>query len=263
MSEENQDWQVPLPPKTPQIAEDAPQMSIFQTLTDIFFDPGAVFEDLRRKPFPRLIFPLLLCAVLVTTYNTALNVRLGPERIVQEQLKMPMLENLPDDAKKKMLEDAKNTSTFRTVITIFGSIAGFLVVFAIIGLVYWGLGLAFGGIGNFWHAMAVVAYSSFPVIVVSMIASLIILFLKSPDDISFFDAQSGLLKINPNLLIESSSALKAFFNRIDLLVIWGVFLSVIGLRNCMKVSNGGAWLISIIIWLIGTTLTVIGGLFFR
>lgn len=263
MTEGNPDWQAPPPPENLEPVAEQPQMSLVQTLINIFFEPGAVFDDLRKKPFPRLIFPLIICAVLAGAYNLALQERLGPVRIVQEQLKMPIMERVPEEAKKKMEEDAKNTTVLKVALTAVASIVGFIVVFSIIGLIYWAGGLAFGGNGNFWHGMATVAYSSFPIIVVSMIASLIILFLKSPDDISFMDAQNGLLKINPNLILDASSALKAFFSRIDLLVIWGVFLSAVGLQNVMKVSKMGSWLFSIIIWLIGTTLAVVLSLLFR
>ena len=263
MTEGNPDWQAPPPPQNLETVAEQPQMSLVQTLVNIFFEPGAAFDDLRKKPFPRLIFPLLICAVLVSAYNFGLQQKLGQERIVQEQLKMPIMEQVPEEAKKKMVEDAKNTSTIKVVFTALASFVGFLVVFTIMGLIYWVGGLAFGGNGNFWHGMAVVAFSSFPIIVVSMIGSLIILFLKSPDDISFMDAQNGLLRINPNMIIDASSALKAFFSRIDLLVIWGVFLSAIGMKNVMRVSSGGAWLFSIIIWLIGTTLAVVLSMLFR
>jgi hypothetical protein len=263
MSDENQGWQSPQPPVAPEDeVKEQPQMSLMQTLTDIFFSPAEVFEDLRKGPFPRLIFPFIICALLVPAYQFALSYKLGQERIVQEQLKMPIMERLPDEAKKKMLEDAKNASPVRLVINSVIGIVAFLVIFSIMGLIYWAGGLAFGGQGGFWHGLAVVAYSSFPIILISMIGSLIILLLKSPDDISFMDSQNGLLRLNPNLFLDTTGALKALFSRIDLLAFWGVFLGAVGMKNCMRVSNGGAWLFSIIIWLIGTTVAVIAGYFF-
>lgn len=262
MTENNQDWEAPPPPinNSEEVIEQ-PKMSVTQTLTDIFFSPAEVFEDIRKQPFPRLIFPLLLCAVLITAFSFALNQKLGPERIVKEQLKSKWMEQVPEEAKKKMLEDAKNTSTVKTLLT--SSIGGlaFFIIFIIIGLVYWGGGLAFGGSGNFWHGLAVVSYSSFPPVLISMIASIIILILKSPEDISFFDAQSGLLKLNPGLLIDASGVVKALFTRFDLLTLWGVFLGKVGVEKVFKVSSGSAWLFSIIIWLIGTVFAVVGGLF--
>lgn len=261
MTEDNQGWQEPPLPVVPQVEEkEVPQMSLIQTLTDIFFSPGEVFEDLRRKPFPRLIYPLILCAVLIAAFTFSLNQKLGPERIIKEQLKSKWMEQVPEEAKKKMLDDAKNTTTTRTLIT--SSISGivFLIVFVIIGLVYWGGGLAFGGSGNFWHGLATVAYSSFPPLLVAMVASLIILYFKAPEDISFFDSQSGLLKLNPGLFIDASSVVKALFTRFDLMAIWGLILGKIGFEKVFKVSSGSAWLFSIIIWLIGTAFAVVGGM---
>mgnify|MGYP001484363744 CR=1 FL=1 len=263
MTEDNQGWQAPPPPIAPQSVEEkeVPQMSLTQTLTDIFFSPGEVFEDLRRKPFPRLIYPLILCAVLISAYTFALNQKLGAERIIKEQLSSKWMEQVPEEAKKKMLEDAKNTTV--TGMILNSSIGGivFLIIFIIIGLVYWGGGLAFGGSGNFWHGQAVVAYSTLPPLLISMVASMIILYFKAPEDISFFDSQSGLLKLNPGLFIDGSNMIKALFTRFDLLTIWGLFLGKIGIEKVFKISSGSAWLFSIIIWLIGTALAVVGGMF--
>ncbi|MEK7722884.1 MAG: YIP1 family protein [Acidobacteriota bacterium] len=261
MSEENQNWEAPMPPIEPKVEMETPQMFLIQTLTDIFFSPSEVFEDLRKKPFPRLIYPLLLSAVLIAGFTFALNQKLGAERIVKEQLNSKWMANLPDEAKKKMAEDAKNTSTLRTVMTSsIGGIA-FLIIFLIIGLVYWGGGLAFGGSGNYWHALAVVGYSTFPALLISMVASLIILYFKAPEDISFMDSQGGLLKLNPSLLIDASNVVKALFSRFDLLVIWGLIWGKIGVEKVFKISSGSAWLFSIIIWLIGTALVLVGGVF--
>lgn len=262
MTEDNQGWEAPQPPVPLNTdTKEPPQMSLIQTLTDIFFSPAEVFEDLRRQPFPRLIVPLILCAVLITAFSFSLNQKLGPERVVKEQLKSKWMEQVPEEAKKKMVEDAKNTSTTKTLLT--SSIGGvaFLVIFVIIGLVYWGGGLAFGGTGNFWHGLSVVGYSSLPPLFIAMVASMIILYFKSPDDISLFDSQSGLLKLNPGLFIDGSGVVKALFTRLDLLTLWGVFLGKIGVEKVFAISSGSAWLFSIIIWLIGTALAVVGGMF--
>lgn len=261
MTEDNQGWQT-TPPVEPQSSEKEPQqMSLIQTLTDIFFSPGEVFEDLRRKPFPRLIFSLLLSAVLIAGFSFSLNQKLGAERIVKEQLKSKWMEQVPEEAKKKMMEDAKNTTVTRTLLTSsIGGIA-FLIVFLIIGLVYWGGGLAFGGSGNYWHALATVGYSTFPPLLISMVASLIILYFKAPEDISFFDSQSGLLKLNPSLFMDTSNVVKQLFTRFDLLAIWGLILGKIGIEKIFRISSGSAWLFSIIIWLIGTAFAIVGGFF--
>jgi hypothetical protein len=263
MSDENPEPQPTFPPPNlgDKFKPEKPEMSLVQTLTDIYFDPGAVFEDLRRQPFARLVAPLVLISVLFAAYGFLLTERIGQEQIVREQMKSKWMDMVPDDQKQKMLEDAKQPSTVRSAInnTIGGVVI--LVIFVIIGLVYWGGGLAFGGNGTFWHGLAVVAYSTLPPTLISMLASYVILYLKDPADISFLQSQAGLLKLNPTLLIDSTPVVNALLSRFDLLVLWGIFLAGIGLQKCFKISSGAAWGFSLMMWLIGTTFAVVGGMF--
>lgn len=262
MSEENQEWQAPPPPESMKIVDtNVPQMSLFQTLTDIYFDPGKVFEDLRRKPFARFLFPLLFCAVLIVVSSFLLIQKVGYERMIREQINSPMMESVPEEAKTKMREDAKNV-TLATIVfqSAIGGI-GFLVIYAILGLIYWGGSLAMGGNGNYLHGLAVATYSTFPVMLITVIGTLIILALKNGEEISIKEAQGGLLHLNLGFLFEGSKVLSSIVSRFDLFVFWGMFLSVIGMKNCFKLSSGGAWGIAIFIWLIGTFFTVLAGMF--
>jgi hypothetical protein len=60
------------------------QMSEAGTLGSIFFEPGATFEDLRRKP--RFIIASLIMVVLFGSFIFAFNTKLGFERIARERL---------------------------------------------------------------------------------------------------------------------------------------------------------------------------------
>ncbi len=261
MSEENQEWQAPLPPQDFTNDQEKPQMSLLQTLTGIFIEPSEVFEDLRRKPFPRLVLPFILCAVLLTTYTVSLQLKVGKEAIVKEQLNMKIMESMPEEAKKQMREDAKQPFGVREIaVSGFGFVFT-LAIFAVIALVYWGGGLAFGGNGNYWHGLAISAYASFAPILISVVGSLVVLFFKPAEDISFSQSQFGLLKLNPTMFMDGSGVLNAVLTRFDLLVFWGMFLGSVGLQKCFKISAGSAWGISIIIWLIGTAMAALGGMF--
>jgi hypothetical protein len=231
------------------------------SLFEIFFDPGAVFEDIRKKPFPRLLMPLFLCALAISAFNFSLAQKLGPERIMREQLKSAWMAQIPDDQKEKMVEQAKSAGAVQNAINNTIGIVVIVVIFVIIGLVYWGLGLAFGGEGSFLHGLAISAYASFPITIISMIGSIVILLLKDADDISFFDAQQGMLKLNPTILLDAGPVLSGLMSRIDVLAIWGMFLGAIGLQKCFRISSGSAWAISIVMWLIGTGFVVLGKMF--
>ncbi len=260
MSDENQEWQAPPPPESGLIVAEKPQMSLLKTLTDIFFEPGKVFEDLRRKPFARLLFPLFFCSILLSGFSFALQEKIGSERIVREQLNSQFSELIPEEAKAKMKEDAKNITTAGILGRSAIGIPVILIIFAISGLIYWVGSLAMGGKGNYWHGLAVVGYSSFPQVLISVVGSLVILFLKNAEDISFAQAQGGLFKLSLGFLFDSN-VLRAIVDRFDLIVIWSVFLSVIGLQKCFKTSAGGAWAIAIFMWLLGTGFAILGGMF--
>ena len=75
MEEQNSaEWQAPPPPENID-APEAAQMSEVGTLGSIFFEPGATFEDLRRKP--RFWMAAVIIALLVTAYAFSLQYKIG------------------------------------------------------------------------------------------------------------------------------------------------------------------------------------------
>ena len=61
------DWQEPPPPIEDTPVNEPAQMSEFGTLGSIFIEPGATFEDLRRKP--RFLLAGLIIIILFTIFN--------------------------------------------------------------------------------------------------------------------------------------------------------------------------------------------------
>lgn len=55
--------------------QDPPQMSEAATITSIFFEPGKVFEDLKRKP--RFVIAGVIIAILITGYAFGLYYKVG------------------------------------------------------------------------------------------------------------------------------------------------------------------------------------------
>ena len=70
---ESAERQAPPPPE--KIEQEQPQMSEAATLGNIFFDPGATFEDLKRKP--RFILAAIIISLLVTAYGFGLYYKVG------------------------------------------------------------------------------------------------------------------------------------------------------------------------------------------
>ena len=248
--QENPQWQAPPPPEhIPQ--PDPPQMSEAATLFNIFIEPGKTFEDLRRKP--RFIIASLVIAILVTGFGWGLYLKVGDDgmrRFLDEQFdKNPQTQNLSkDDRAKAMQLQLTIMTVVRYALPIF-----VLISLLLGGLVYWGSAKAFGGTGNFLHGLSVFVYSSFPPAVITMLASYVVLALKSVDDIDIAASQRGVLHANPSILIDGKAmpVVATLLATLDVFQIWGWVLAAIGLRIANKLSSGSAWAIVIIFALLG------------
>ena len=82
--ESTSEWQAPPPPEPPAETAEPPQMSQAATLTGIFFEPGKVFEDMRRKP--RFLLAGLIVVIAITAFNTVFIQKIGFEKIVRSRL---------------------------------------------------------------------------------------------------------------------------------------------------------------------------------
>lgn len=256
-----QQWQAPPPPFDNTPVAELPQMSEVGTLGSIFFEPGATFEDLRRKP--RFIVATLISVALFAAFIIAFNERIGFERIATERLEASSwYQNQSPEAQAQTLKG--QTSPIVKIITYSVAPIVFIVTFFVGGLLYWGGTNAMGGTISYLRSVSVWAYSGFPPTVVSMLANTLILFLKSPDDIDPVASQQGLLQASPAFLInaKTSPVLAAVLGTFDLFYIWGWILAVIGLRIVGKISTGAAFGIVLMIALIfNVGSRVIGALF--
>ena len=240
---------------------DPPQMSELSTVVNVFFEPGRVFEDLKRKP--RFAIGSIILALLVTAYTFGLATKVGEaglRRDFVEQLeKSPQTASMSQERKNSVVEmnlTIQKYTRFAMPLIIFISIL-------IGGLSYFLAAKAFGGNGGFLHAVSVWVYSSIPPTVVAMIANFIVLALKSADEIVFSASQRGVIHASPGFLLagKATPVLTTLVNTLDLFMIWGWILAAIGLRITNRLSSGSAWAIVVIIAMIGILSRVVGAFF--
>lgn len=252
-----QEWQAPPPPTDNYKAEEPPQMSEAATLGGIFFEPGRTFEDLRRKP--RFIFGSILIILLVTLLTFSLAYKIG-----EDNMKQFMADQMEKNPQSQGMSGEQKNNAISLQLTIVKVTRYFLPLFVIIGLaigglVYWLAIKAFGGTGNYLHALSVWIYASIPPTVVSVVANCIVLLLKSTDEIDIAASQRGVLSASPSFLIDGKAmpVLATLVGTLDLFMIWGWVLAAIGLRIVGKISSGAAWSIVLIMALVGLTLRVV------
>ena len=250
------EWKEPPLPEEIKKTDEPPQMSEVGTLGNIFFEPGKTFEDLRRKPrflIGGFLFIFLLCAFSFLFIN-----KVGFEEMTRARMEASeQFKQMPSDQQKQMIE--QQSSPVVRIISYVATPIVWIIYLLIGGLIYWLGANAMGGTMTFLRGLSVWIYSSLPPTIISMLANILILFLKSTDDIDIVKGQGGLIEANPSFFIDTkaSPVLGALLGTFDLFFIWGWILAAIGLRIVGKISSGAAWGIVLILALFNITFRVV------
>lgn len=251
-------WQPSPAEKT--AADQTPQMSEAATVGNVFFEPGNTFEDLRRKP--RFIIAGLIVVLMTSIFSIAFIQKIGYENIVRSRIESSSwTRDMSSELKEQQV--AQQAGTVGKYIAYAIVPIALLLVLFVGGLLYWLGSKAMGGDASYLGGVAVWTYSMLPPSVVFVIANLIVLFIKSSDEIDIQASQSGLVQANPGFFIDSTMpVLKAALSTFDLFAIWGWILAAIGLQKVAKLSSGSAWTVVLIIGMIGVAAKILGAAFF-
>ncbi len=240
----------------PKTSGEEPPMSGVAKLTGIFFEPTRVFRNLRAHP--RWLAAFLTIGILNAVYAAAFVQRLTPTRIVDftmEKMESSPIKPPPDrmaETKENMLQQM--SQPVQKVQTAAKSFVGLFVLMSFIAALCMVGVLAFGGTMNYWQVFAAVLYGFVPVAVISKIASMIILYLKAPEDIHpVLDQETLLHYDNLGVLFSPADhpALYVLGSVIGILSFYGLWLRAKGLQNAgYKVSSSAAWGTAITLWVL-------------
>jgi hypothetical protein len=240
--------------------EESP-LSPVQKLTGIFFEPSRVFRNLRAHP--RWLAAYLVVVILSAIYTFAFTQRVTPERIVNHTLDKlaeigPPLAPPADKIEQiraQQIEDAKNP--VQRVGVVIKTFAGAFLVTGIIAALYMLATLVFGGRINYWQIFASLFYAAVPVVAVQKVLGLVLLYVKSPEDIHPILGQETLVQDNLGVLVSPANHPVIFVlaSAIGVLSFYGLWLKATGLRNGgTKVSKGTAWGVAVTMWVLGLLL---------
>lgn len=242
-------------PRPQPAASEEPPMSPVQKLVGIFFEPTRVFKNLRVHPHWLAAFLVIVLVNIV--YTAAFVQRLTPERIVaytMDKLEQSPIKPPPDrmeQAKEDALNQAKQP--IQRVQSAAKTFVGLFVLGCLAAGLYLLVVMVFGGRINFWQALAVYFYASLPIVVIQKLVSLVILFIKSPDDVHPIMGQETLLQDNLGVLFNPAEHPVLFVatSVIGVLSFYGLWLRARGLQNGgTKVSSSAAWGATLIVWAI-------------
>jgi hypothetical protein len=232
-----------------------PPLSPVERITGVFFEPARIFQNLRYHP--RWLAGFLVIAIFSAIYHVAFVQRLTPEVIALAPIEKTIeggwiSADKADEIREQTREDAK-TPVARVTgpLLEIGGIFLFMVFLAAILLL---LALIFGGRLNFWQALCVAVYSTLPPFVIEKSLSVILLYLKSPDDIDPIKGQRGLVRADLSILFSPGDHpyLYVFGGFLGLITLYGLWLEATGLQHAgEKISSASAWTIALILWGIG------------
>ncbi|MGI8555980.1 MAG: YIP1 family protein [Pyrinomonadaceae bacterium] len=246
--------------------EDTPRMSTSETLGAIFYAPTEVFRNLRRHP--RWLVVLLISAILSAVYINAFYIRLTPERIANFTVdKIAQSGFVPPEAVAKVREQTLETATnpISRAGQSVNSFVGLVFITAFVGLIFWLFGMVMGGNINYWQAFSATAYTIFPVSVITYILSLVILFIKDPDQIHPLIGQNSLVQDNLSFLVSSATnpVIFSLLSALSILGFYRLWLNAVGLQNAgERITPTIAWSAAITVWIAGLLLAVIMAMLF-
>ena len=250
--------------RLPAITPDAPPpMSVAERLGGIFYEPSRVFRNLRS--YPRWLVAFLIMAILSVAYSTAFVQRLTPDRIIGHTVEkladtpfMPAeaIEQTKQNAQKE-IQDAKTPG--KKAMNAVSTIVGLFFLMAVIAALYLLGMLAFGGRMNFWQAFAVTVYATLPATIILKLLSLVLLYIKSPDDIHPILNADNLVQDNLGILFTPGEhpVLFVLGSFIGLTAFYRLWLAATGLRHASyRASSGAAWGVAITLWVIMLVLSI-------
>lgn len=245
-------------PQTDHAAEDAgaPTMSTPETLANIFFDPGATFAALRARP--RFLVAALLIIAFTILVTALLFQKVKFEDVVRQAIENnPRTSQMTAEQKQQAIE-MQSKPVFK-YIGLSAPAAGTAAVLAAGAGIYLLGVMLMGGRMSYKQALSVWTYSSFAPAVLGTILAVIMLFLKSPDDLDFNRPGAGLLVTNVGAFLDSKSSpiLRAALSWLDLFTFYGMYLAATGLRIVGRLSSAGAWTVVLALWFIGILFSVV------
>jgi hypothetical protein len=241
----------------PAVPEGEEPLSFFDRVAGVFYEPSRVFRSLRYHP--HWIGAFAIICVLTAIYSFAFIQRITPERIVEHTTQKLAEMGPPFAPPPEMLEGMK-TQQLQSLKSpperIGGAIKQFVGLFVVSCIVaalsLLGI-LAFGGRMNFWQSLAVTFFSALPVIAIQKLLGLVILYLKSPDDLHPILNAETTLQDNLGILFSAADhpVLFVIASFIGLTSFYGLWLRAKGLHNgAYRVGKGAAWGVAITLWLL-------------
>ncbi len=233
----------PLLPQQPsqplQLSQEPAGLSEGQRLIYTFSAPSRAFTDLRRNA--SWWAPFLIIAVVAILFVSVVDQKVGFPKVVENLIQLQpkqaeRLDNMPADQRQKIMQQQ---ATVTKIIAYAFPVVG-LAVYAVFAAVLLGtLRFAGGADLNYKTLFALIVYTRLPQVLSPLLAILSLLAGASGDG---FNLQNPAAT-NPGYFIspDGSPVLRALLTPLDVLSVWSLILTAIGITCISKVKRGTAF----------------------
>jgi hypothetical protein len=226
-----------MPPPIPE------NMSEIGRLAGVFFSPMAAFADIARRP--RWWIPMILIGILGGAAVAVFSQHIGWDEIVRKSIDQNSQNMTPAQRQQAIAVGSRIAPIFGYVAPISAAIA----IVVISGILLLMTNVIMGADISFTSMMGVVGYGGIPPTLVITALTILVMFLKNPDD---FDLTNPLA-FNVGAFLPDGTAkwLVALGRSMDLFTFWRIGLLAAGITAAApKIKFGKALVAVVIPWLV-------------
>jgi hypothetical protein len=232
----------------------APGLSQMERVIDTFTAPSKTFEDIKRGN-KSWWMPFILITVVSYILFAAITMKVGWSQVADNAIRVDQkatdrMANLPADQR----ETAMKFTTYAMEGGFAASPIIVLIVVALGSLILWGtINFVFGGKATYGAVFAVWFYASLPAIIKSLLGAIVIFINSTPETFNL----NNFAPTNIGAFLTQSETNKALYTlatSIDIITIWSLILTGIGISIVagVKRTSGymavfGWWIIIIIV----------------
>jgi hypothetical protein len=222
-------------------------------IVGVYMEPTRTFADIAARPGGWWI-PMILIMITSVAFVSCYSQRVGWERMMRHEFETnTRMQNIPPEQREAAMQQAVKFASISGYIgPVLAVPIGFVVVAGVLMLM---MTSVMGGQINFKQSLAVVAYASLTG-VVSGILSIVVLYLKNPDD---FDIRNPLA-FNGGAFLGSEAPkwLSSLASSFDVFTFWTMALMAVGYAAASprKLTWGKAFTGIVIMWVLVVVIKV-------
>ena len=230
------------PNETPEV----PTSGLFGRLSAIFFEPGKVFEEIKRRPTWLGIFVVLALVVIAGQYVAV--TRVDSETYMRQALTWnPLTKNMAEEQIQKILSQPR--SAFQQYLSVGLAPVNLLIAFLFLAGVFLLAFVLMGASLTYKKALAVTFWAMAPPGIILTLLAIVFMLVKEPDSLDVIDISRNVAS-NPAVAVDDKTnpILHSLLARIDLFSFWTIYLLALGFATVAGTKLGKAAAVVLVLW---------------